>query len=925
MAEHSLNKKLAGLPAALGLFGSIRPDERQDAVASFLTLLGFMTGHAILETARDALFLAELSARLLPWVYITLAAITLLLTRYHPNLASRLPRGQELTGWLLFAASTTAVLWIATFWVGDWIYYILYAWTGVIATLVVIQFWTMLGSLFTVTQAKRLFAIIGTGSILGAILGSGLASALSTVLPAQHLVLAAAMFFSIAAFGPRLFEATALRQPEAPRIPQPPPELGQIARLILGRPYLKRIALAILLATITFTLVDFIFKSTVARLVPDESLGTFFSTTYFSLNLLSLVIQVTTVGWLLRHITVSSALSIIPLLLLCCAMGFIASGGLILAIALKSVDGSLRYSLYRTTMELLFVPISAEVRGRVKMFIDLVGQRGGQAAGSILVLAVLSLTTNEIAVGVVAVITAGAWLYTVIKLKPYYLDLFRETLREDLTATRIEFPALDVASLESLIYTLNSSDDRQVIAALDLLANQEKIKVVPGLILYHPSPEILIHAVDLFAEAGRTDALPMIDRLTSHPDPEVRAASLRGRTVLAADPARLWSALEDPSECVRATAAIALVSSGESTLDKIDARLGNMLDGKDPGVMLAIAETVRELPARAFDTVLLDLAKSDVAEVQLATVRAMRAIGDPIFTGALSRLLQYRPLRNEARAALVALGPGALAGLSEELGDSTLPHAIRRHLPQTIAAFGTPQAAAVLLRHLLEEDDGMIRFKVLRALGRMRSMNAALSLDNKTIRQSIEQNLEAAFRYMRWRNSLEQHSGTIAGDWSEYHKLLIDLLHDKQSHTLQRLFRLLNLSAFDEEFLRIYRGLHSRRREARASSRELIEHIIEPEKARQILKLIDDLFEPAAKPETERRSASTSDWEKTLAELFASGIESLSSLAALEIGKLRIAALKPALEAAVPLSASHAELIGTALHQIEMRKEQNDG
>jgi len=80
---------------------------------------------------------------------------------------------------------------VAIFVAGDWIFYLLYAWTGVLATLIVVQFWTMLSARFTVTQAKRLFAVIGAGSVLGAILGSGAARALTEVLPAQHLVLGA--------------------------------------------------------------------------------------------------------------------------------------------------------------------------------------------------------------------------------------------------------------------------------------------------------------------------------------------------------------------------------------------------------------------------------------------------------------------------------------------------------------------------------------------------------------------------------------------------------------------------------------------------------------------------------------------------------------------------------------------------------------
>ena len=42
-----------------------------------------------------------------------------------------------------------------------------------LTTLVLVHFWTLVGNLFTVSQAKRLYGFIGAGSVLGAIAGSG--------------------------------------------------------------------------------------------------------------------------------------------------------------------------------------------------------------------------------------------------------------------------------------------------------------------------------------------------------------------------------------------------------------------------------------------------------------------------------------------------------------------------------------------------------------------------------------------------------------------------------------------------------------------------------------------------------------------------------------------------------------------------------
>lgn len=50
---------------------TIRTEDRRATRVAFLTLFGLLAGHAMLETARDALFLAKLPASQLPWAYLT--------------------------------------------------------------------------------------------------------------------------------------------------------------------------------------------------------------------------------------------------------------------------------------------------------------------------------------------------------------------------------------------------------------------------------------------------------------------------------------------------------------------------------------------------------------------------------------------------------------------------------------------------------------------------------------------------------------------------------------------------------------------------------------------------------------------------------------------------------------------------------------
>src|SRR5262249_25453279 len=91
----------------------------------------------------------------------------------------------------------TAVL-AAAISVATWAVFVLYVWTGLIATLVVPAFWTLLDRSLRVTEAKRMFALIGAGGVVGAMVGSAIAAGLGRALPARHLVTAGAIAFGIA-------------------------------------------------------------------------------------------------------------------------------------------------------------------------------------------------------------------------------------------------------------------------------------------------------------------------------------------------------------------------------------------------------------------------------------------------------------------------------------------------------------------------------------------------------------------------------------------------------------------------------------------------------------------------------------------------------------------------------------------------------
>jgi ATP:ADP antiporter, AAA family len=869
---------------------AVRPEERRGTVAAFLTILGTLAAHTLLETARDALFLARLPASRLAIVYLLIAVVAVGLAQ--APWGRRRATGPFALSRLLGAGSlVTFAFWALGRWQSPFELYALYLWTGLLGSLAVLQFWMVLGDLYTMTQAKRLYSLVWTGSLLGATLGAGAARVLAERLSASALVLAAAVLFAATALGPAFVLGRA--EGRSTVRPRGSASLSEGLEILRRDAYVRSLAVLVLVSTVALTLGDYVFKSAVSRAIAPADLGAFFGGFYTLLNLLALVAQLVVGSWLFRAIGLHRVLWILPAMLFLGAAGVALGGGLVAALILKGADGSLRNSVHRTGSELLYLPLTDVVRARAKPLIDIVGQRGGQALASLLILSENVLSRGDVVLAGAAAAVSLVWIAWVADLKGLYLDVFRAALREGTLRPAVDLPPVDLVSLETLFGALNSADDHEVVAAMDLLADEGRARLIPALILYHPSQRVVLRALDLFALDGRADFLPVADRLMRHADAEIRAAALRARTRVRPDEAVLRAAAADPSPLVRATAIAGRVGAG---WEGDEARLeleGLLADGE---TSLALARAIVAQPSPAFEDVLLRLADgpSDVTLVQVA--RAMGATRSPRFLPALLHLLGRSEVRTEARAALVGYGQEGLAFLDESLGDAGLPVELRRHLPRTIALFDATRAASVLERHVLEERSGAVRYRILRGMNRLAAY-ADAEFDPGLLRRAAAATAEGVFRLIHWRSVLEQASGGREERSTPGHGLLVQMLRDKEAQAVERLFRILALQYRSEDFKGIYRGLRAAEGRARASSRELLENLLPPPLREPVLAIVDEAPDG---PRLARAGAlylpSPLDYEAVLGLILDRGGESLRCVAAHHVGELRLVALRPRLE-----------------------------
>lgn len=825
----------------------VRPGEGRIAALSGAVLALIIAAHTVIETARDALFLSKLPPERLTFVYALLAVLSLLAGAGSSAVANRFGRRAALVFSLLACAYGAVLLYLRP--VTDASVFILYLGSGVIGTVLPLQFWMMAGQIFTVTQGKRLFGPIAAGGVLGAAVGGGVAAlALRFVSTGALLVLAAVVFV-----GAALLVATAPVGATVDQAGSSGAAFGWVRDFsVLRRErYVVLVAVLTVFGTATVLVADYLFKSTAAAHFPKSELGSFFALFYAGQNAIALVVQVFVTGAVMRRLGVTGALLVLPVLLAFSGTLAGLGGGFAIAFAAKGADGSLRHSLHRVSSELLLLPLPNEIRERAKPVIDTVFGRGTQAvvAGGILALASIGLSAPR-TLGLVMGGCALLWVGAAVLIRGPYVDLFRRALARGELPGGAGTDDLDLESVETVMEALSSRDEDRVLAGIDVLADSHRARVLPALILYHDSPRVLERALAVVATPDRADWRELGERLIEHDDVGVRSAALRALAVAGHERA-VTRGLHDENDAVRACAAFFLAHRragadprASGPVEEILARSGQ--EGvKGRGALLSV---IGEHGDPRWLPVVEGIIAKDGERRGVAALAAwaIEKTGDTRFLPYLVSQLGARDGRAVVRDAIVSMGEDAVSPLAEALESEATPERVRMEIPKTLARFRTQDVVDFLTRHLQNEKSGPVRYKVLRALGALAAGDTSvkserLRFDKTLFEREAHKNLVEHFRLTGLVAALERDSdGRSAGDTS-VGQALLSLLQDKISQSRERAFFALQIAHRNEDLLGVQRAIVRGDKRARGNALEFLDSLpITARQTRELLKLVAD-------------------------------------------------------------------------------------
>jgi len=349
------------------------------------------------RAARDALYLSHMSVATLPTVVVAAALVSGLLLAVTARTAARASPVRIVTS--LFAISTVLLFveWALLAPAPRTAVVLLYLHMAGLGPMLGSGVWLLISEQFDPRTAKRRFGHIQAAGTVGGLIG-GLAAervaalvGMAAVLPliAALNMLCAWAAVRLAGSAPR---APVTAKSDSPDIVPPSPESG--LRVLMATPYLRHLAAIMVLGTVSATIIDVLFKTSVAGAFDNAALLRFFSWYYAGTAVVALVLQLGTSRLVLERVGLGWATASPSLVLTGGSFLTLWAPGMPSFTAVRGVEAVVHASWYRAAYEVLFVPLSPKDRRATKSLIDVGGDRLGDALGGIVIRLVMLMTPH---------------------------------------------------------------------------------------------------------------------------------------------------------------------------------------------------------------------------------------------------------------------------------------------------------------------------------------------------------------------------------------------------------------------------------------------------------------------------------------------------------------------------------------------------
>jgi AAA family ATP:ADP antiporter len=887
----------------------LRRGEGGTAVLMFASSFLAMTAYNAIKPLTRSKFISDLGADNIPYVLLVAGFVIGILMTGYAWLMARLPRRWALALTQFGMAGVLLAFWFLFKTEAAWVSVLFYLTGLILGLLLISQFWTLANIVYDPRQAKRLFGFIGGGAPLGGVAGSFLAANANRIGSVNLLLPSAALMVVCAALTAYIMSRERVEAGPLPAVKQEKGvAFGEAFDMLRRSNHLQIIALVISFASIGAAIIEQQLNMAAAAAKgagATDSITAFLAQVGLWTSTIGFIIQVWLTSKIHRYLGIGFALMILPVSLGSTAIVMLLNAALWAPGLARVLDQSLRYTVDKTTREILFLPLPGDIKLKAKSFVDVTVDRGAKAIGALLLIVLvqpwgLNLDWQQLSYASLAV--TALWIVMSLRARKGYLRAFRQSIeRRDVAPAEVRLSGGDLSTVETLVQELAHPDPARVVYAIDMLEALDKRTLVTPLLLHHESPAVrtrALVAIGAVAPEIASQWTQQIRRTLADPDPRVRAAAIGALAAInhadAAATARPM--LSDPDPRIRTTAAIALAGSGvpadEDAAESVFVELAGQPGEAFRKTRRDVAAALRYIPAPRFRRLLVPLLNDPAPEVADEAMSSVQAAGaaEPVFVPALVALLRHRVLKGRAREVLISYGEPVVDVLAHFLQDRDEDVWVRRHIPGTLARIPSQRAVDVLVA-ALGDPDGFLRYKVIAALNRLRRGAVPLTFPPQPIEALA---MKEGLRYF---NYLSLYDNLVGRGKLPADTLLADALEQKMDRTKDRIYRLLALIYPWKDIEAAEWTLQHGDARTRASASESLDNILSSALRKRLIPVLEDLpMEEKVRRANVLLKSRPRDVEETLLQLINDDDQVVAAAAIDVVRQQRLWSLAPDVE-----------------------------
>lgn len=838
----------------------IREGEGLRAGLMFSYIFLIIASLLIVKPVRNSLFLTAFGADQLPYAFILVALFSGIFIYVYTWLSKRIYLPKVMLNSILIAIIVFGIFWALLFFEyhHNWFLYVFYVWVAIFGVVLTMQFWLLANYVFNAREAKRSFGLVGAGAISGGIFGGYLTNYLAPVIGTGSMLLICMGFLMICIFLFRIIWRKSARQNYREKLQQQKRiQLVETSespfKLIMSSKHLSYLAGIVGIGVIVANLVDYQYSAIASGTIKDaDELTAFFGFWLSNLSIVSLLIQLFLTRRVLQTVGVGKSLYFLPVGILIGAVATLVSPALWAAITIKVGDGSLKQSINKAGFELLYLPLPAKIKNQAKAFIDVfIDSLATGIGGLLLVVFIVGFGLSAGYVSLMIIAFIALWVILLAKVHKEYINSFRlaiekRTINLDEESINLE----DASVFDSLMKLLSSTNERQILYALELLRGTKKGEFLPRFekLLDHKSTDVRLQALKHLQGTETNALVKKIGTLIRDESPEIRVEAIR--FIISHSEDRISTIndfLRNDDYRVKDSA---LISAAEELQQDENLRSQINLEelfkerfkvilsganGRSELMKMTAAKVIGITKDPELYPYLLNLLKDSSPKVMEAAIMSAGKIRSKNFIPPLLDHLQTKSIRRYSREALSQYGEEAVEEIAARMKNPESALNLRLVIPKVLALIGSQKSVDVLFENL-GQDDLELRYETLKALNKLKVNFPELKFNQDMIEKKIIEEIKSYYTILLI--FVEQQRAKIIGETelvekedgnkvNEARLLLIRALEEKLDSSLERVFRLLGLRYVQSDLFNTYQSIKSKKPDLQASAVEFLDNLLD--------------------------------------------------------------------------------------------------